>query len=308
MFKVLVTGGSGFVGKNLLEILSLKKYLVYQAFYDIEKRLIDRVRIFNNKEIEPLIDFENIKKIDYIIHCAAKLPNFSKNKHSNFDEYQKSNVELTLLTAKQAVSKGIKRFVYISSALASNSKKVKKNSIKDFYAVSKLESEIRLMEFSKQTGLEVVILRPPLIYGKYVKGSFLTLLNLISKQLPLPFKNIKVLRSYVGIDNLVDLIIVCMSHPKATGQTLYVSDTDISLNDLVIIIAKYMKKSSNLFSLPLPLLKLIAHLTFKVDQYNSVTETFLVDNTNTNKLLGWRPLYNLDYGIEKLVHWYQKKQ
>jgi nucleoside-diphosphate-sugar epimerase len=308
MFKVLVTGGSGFVGKNLLETLSLKKYLVYQAFYDIEKKLIDRVRIFNNKEIEPFIDFENIKKIDCIIHCAAKLPNLRKYEKSNYDEYQKSNVELTMLTAKQAVNKGIKRFVYISSALASNYKKVKKNSIKNFYALTKLESEIRLMEFSKQTGLEVVILRPPLIYGKYVKGSFLTLLNLISKQVPIPFKNVKVLRSYIGIDNLIDLIIVCMSHPKAAGQTLHASDTDISLKDLIIIIAKYMKKSPNWFLLPLPLLKLIAHLTFKVDQYNSVTQTFLVDNTNTNKLLGWRPLYNLDYGIEKLVHWYKKNQ
>jgi UDP-glucose 4-epimerase len=164
------------------------------------------------------------------------------------------------------------------------------------------------MEFSKQTGLEVVILRPPLIYGKYVKGSFITLLNLISKQVPIPFKNIKVLRSYIGIDNLMDLIIVCMSHPKAVGQTLYASDTDISLNNLIIKISKYMKKSPNLFSLPLPLLKLIAYLTSNIDQYNSVTQEFLIDSTNTNKLLGWRPLYNTDYGIEKLVHWYQKKQ
>ena len=309
MFKVLVTGGSGFVGKNLLEALSLKKYLVYQAFYDKEKRLIDRVRKFNNKEIEPLIDYENIKKIDSVIHCAAKLPNKHQNGTNSFNEYQKNNVELTLQTAKQAVNKGVKRFVYLSSALASNYKKTKKRSIKNFYAITKLESEIRLMEFSKQTGLEVVIIRPPLIYGKYVKGSFLSLLNLISKQVPLPFKNVKSLKSYIGIENLIDLIIVCMSHPKAVGQTFHVSDDDdISLNNLIIIISKYMKKSPNLFSLPLPLLKLIAHLTFRIDQYNSVIEPFRIKNTKVNKLLGWRPLYNLDYEIKKLVHWYQKKQ
>lgn len=308
MFKVLVTGGTGFVGKNLIETLFLKKYLVYQSFSDKEKNLISHVRKFNNKETEPLIEFENIEKIDCLIHCAAKLPPLI-NKKNNFDEYQKSNVELTIQIAKQAVNKGIKRFVYLSSALSANANYNRLKSAKRFYAISKLESEIRLMNLSRQTGLEVVILKPPLIYGKYIKSNFLNLLNLIYKQIPLPFKNIKILRSYVGIDNLIDLIIICMSHPKAVGQTFFISDGhDISINNLIIKISKYMKKSPKLFSLPQPLLELIAYLLSKSDQLNSITQPFKIENSNTKKLLGWRPEYNLDYGIKKLVDWYLKNR
>jgi nucleoside-diphosphate-sugar epimerase len=308
MFKVLVTGSSGFVGKNLVETLYLKKYLVYEAFYDKEKKLIDRLRRFNNKEIETLIDFENIKKIDCIIHCAAKVPN-SLNKKNNLDEYRKANVELTLLTAKEAVKKGIKRFVYLSSLLSSNHRQTKKNSSKNFYSVSKFESEIALMEFSKQTGLEVVILRPPIIYGKYVKGNFLTLLNLIYKQIPLPLKNIKVLKSYVGIENLIDLIIVCMKHPKAAGKIFPVSDGfDIEINNLVIKISKYMKKSPKLFYLPLPLIELLGYFLNKTDQLRSIIEPLKIDNVNLDKVLGWRPILSLDEGLKNTVHWYLKNR
>lgn len=308
MFKVLVTGGSGFVGKNLLETLSLKKYLVYESFYDKEKKLIARVRKFNNKKTEPLIDYENIEKIDCLVHCAAKLPVLN-NKNNDFYEYQKSNVKLTIETAKQAVNKGIKRFVYLSSALSTYGVHSIAKTSKSFYAISKLESETKLMNFSKQTGLEVVILKPPLIYGKYVKSNFLSLLNLIYKEIPLPFKNIKSLRSYVGIDNLIELIIICMSHPKAVGQIFFVSDEeDISINNLIIKISKYMNKSARLFSLPQSLLKLIAYLLSKSDQFNSITQPLQIETSSTKKLLGWRPEHNLDYGIEKLVDWYLKNR
>jgi nucleoside-diphosphate-sugar epimerase len=309
MFKVLVTGSSGFVGKNLVETLSLKKHLVYEAFYDKEKKIIHRVRKFNNKEIEPLIDYENIKKIDAIIHCAAKLPSSKNNEINNLDEYKKVNVEQTLLTAKQAVKKGIKRFVYLSSALVVNDKQLINNTTKSFYSISKLESEIALMEFSKQTGLEVVILRPPLIYGKYVKGNFINLLDLIYKKIPLPFKNIKNLRSYIGVNNLIDLIIVCISHPKAVGKIFSASDNeDISISDLIIKISKFMNLSPKLFSLPTALLKSLGYLFFSYNSFNSIIQTFHCSNEDVNKILGWSPVYSLDQEIEKLVHWYKKNR
>ena len=306
MFKVLVTGGSGFVGKNLLETLLLKKYSVYQAFYDKEKRLIDRVRKFNHKETEPLIDYENIEKIDCIIHCAAMLPD---SKKKNFDEYQKFNVELTLLTAKQALNKGIKRFVYLSTVLADTTEKNYKNPNKKFYSISKRESEIALMKFSKQTGLDVIILRPTIVYGKYIKQNFKYLLDLVYRDIPLPFKNIKALKSYVGVDNLIDLIIVCMSHPKAVGKIFLVSDgDDISINNLIIKISKYMNKSPKLFALPLWLIKLIGYFFFRSGEINSAIEPFQVTNADVNKILGWRPVHSLDYGLEKMVYWYLKNR
>lgn len=315
MFKVLVTGGSGFIGRNLIETLLLKNYLVYKAFYDIENRLIDRVEKLNNKEIEPKTSFENIEKIDLLINCSAKLP---EKKNSTIDEYRKINVERTLLTAKQALKKGLKRFVHISTALASdfineqyvdasNLKKIF-SSPRNFYKISKLECENALWEFSRKTGLEVVILRPPLVYGKFVKNNFLTLLNLINKKIPLPFKNIKNLRSYCAVENLVDLITVCMHHPKAPGNSFFVSDNQgISISDLILKLSNYMQITPVFFSLPFNLINLISRF-INSEGLNNIQKDFIVDISNTRKILNWSPVINLDQGLEKTVQWYLKNR
>lgn len=314
MFKVLVTGGSGFIGRNLVETLLLKNYLVYKAFYDIENRLIDRVEKLNNKEIEPKTSFENIEKIDLLINCSAKLP---EKKNSTIDEYRKINVERTLLTAKQALKKGLKRFVHISTALvsdfngqyvdASNLKKIFSSS-RNFYKISKLECENALWEFSRKTGLEVVILRPPLVYGKFVKNNFLNLLNLINKKIPLPFKNIKNLRSYCAVENLVDLITVCMHHPKAPGNSFFVSDNQgISISDLILKLSNYMQITPVFFSLPLNLINLISRF-INSEGLNNIQKDFIVDISNTRKILNWSPVINLDKGLEKTVQWYLKNR
>ena len=315
MFKILVTGGSGFIGKNLVEKLLLKNYLVYKAFYDIENRLIDRVEKLNNKEIEPQTNFENIEKIDFLINCSAKLP---EEKNSTIDEYRKINVERTLLTAKQALKKGLKRFVHISTASPNDyihyqfideaNLKKKFSTSRDFYRISKLECENALWEFSRKTGLEVVILRPPLVYGKFVKNNFLTLLNLINKKIPLPLKNIKNLRSYCAVENLVDLITVCIHHPKALGNSFFVSDNqDISISDLILKLSNYMQITPKLFSFPSNILNLISRLV-KNEGINNLLTDFHVDISNTRKILNWSPVVNLDQGLEKTVQWYLKNR
>jgi nucleoside-diphosphate-sugar epimerase len=324
MFKILITGSTGFVGKNLVEKLSLKKFLIYEAFYDKEKNFINLVRKFNNKEIESQIKFENMEKIDCVVNCAAMLPGTLDKKKNNLHEYRKNNVEQTLNTAKQMFNKGVKRFIHLSTILVDDLKETKNdNSLllnfltkkkkfqdsRDYYRISKLECEIALMEFSKKTGLEVVILRPPLIYGKFVKGNFLSLLNLVHKKIPLPFKNIKNIRSYCGVDNLTDLITVCLNHPKAAGKIFSVSDgEDITISDLIEKISKYMQRPIILYSFPLSFLKFICKLIFKTRAINNLTDNLRVDILNTCKTLDWIPASSLDDGIKKTVDWYLKNK
>lgn len=330
MFKILITGSTGFVGKNLIEKFSLKKFLIYEAFFDKEKNFINLVRKFNNKEIESQINFENIENIDCVVNCAAMLPSSIDLKKNNLHEYRKINVEQTLNTAKQMHSKGVKRFIHLSTILVEdlkererereregdnsfllnfNFKKKNFQDSRDYYRISKSECEIALIEFSKKTGLEVVILRPPLIYGKFVKGNFLSLLNLVHKKIPLPFKNIKNIRSYCGVDNLTDLITVCLNHPKAAGKIFSVSDgEDIAISDLILKISKYMQSSIILYSFPLPFLKFICKFIFKSRAINNLTENLSVDILNTCKTLDWSPAFSLDDGIKKTVDWYLKNK
>jgi len=310
MFKILITGSTGFVGKNLVEKLSLKKFLIYEAFFDKERSLINQVRKFDNKKIKSQFNFENIKNIDYVVNCAAILPSAKGKKKYNLTDYRKINVEQTLNTAKQLLNKGVKRFIHISTILVENFKEENNfQDSRDYYRISKLECEIALMEFSKKTGLEVVILRPPLIYGKFVKGNFLSLLNLIHKKIPLPFKNIKNIRSYCGVDNLTDLITVCFNHPKAAGKIFSVSDgEDITIGDLIEKISKYMQSSIILYSFPMLFLKLISKLVFRTSAINNLTESLRVDISNTCKTLDWSPAFSLDHGIKKTVDWYLKNK
>jgi nucleoside-diphosphate-sugar epimerase len=310
MFKILITGSTGFVGKNLIEKLSLKKFLIYEAFFDKERSLINQVRKFDNKKIKSQFSFENIKNIDYVVNCAAILPSTKGKKKYNLTDYRKINVEQTLNIAKQLLNKGVKRFIHISTILVENFKEENNfQDSRDYYRISKLECEIALMEFSKKTGLEVVILRPPLIYGKFVKGNFLSLLNLIHKKIPLPFKNIKSIRSYCGVDNLTDLITVCFNHPKAAGKIFSVSDgEDIAIGDLIEKISKYMQGSIILYSFPMLFLKLISKLVFRTSAINNLTESLRVDILNTCKTLDWSPAFSLDHGIKKTVDWYLKNK
>lgn len=179
---------------------------------------------------------------------------------------------------------------------------------KNLYAISKLEAEEALLEICKQTGLEVVIIRPPLVYGKKVSGNFLSLLNLVYKQITLPILNLKFPRAYIGIDNLIDVIISCVNHPNLSGKILLVSDgEDISLVDLVKKLSKIMKKPLKLFSVPNWLLWLIFRLVLRKDYYK-LGSSAKVDISYTRKILQWSPRFTLDQQLTKTINWYLKNR
>jgi nucleoside-diphosphate-sugar epimerase len=318
--KILITGASGFIGSAIFIRLNKLNFTVRSISGKsiLESQLkFDRLDNFINKSISSKINWaELLSDVSCIIHCAGK---YSDNKQENNTLlfYRKSNVELTSNLAEQAAFFGVKRFILLStigvnSLFLEKSKSLSINDtpkLVDKYQISKWEAEQVLLEISKQTGLETVIIRPPLVYGENQKGKFLNLLHLVYNRIPLPFDKIDNLKSFINIENLVDLIIKCIDNPNVSGKTLFVSDgEDISISDLIRKLSKLMKKSPRIFSLPVPIIKLIFSLFNKKTYIDKLICPSQIDNSYACEVLKWKPVISLDKGLEKTVHWYLKNR
>jgi nucleoside-diphosphate-sugar epimerase len=222
-------------------------------------------------------------------------------------EFRKVNVEGTLNLARQAVENGVKRFIFISSIkvngeFTDSTHKVfqsddKPNPI-DPYGISKFEAEEGLRQLSKETGLEVIIIRPPLVYGPGVKANFLSMMKWVNRGIPLPLGSINNKRSLVALDNLVDLIVTCIHHPKAKNQTFLVSDgEDLSTSDLLKRMASAMNKKLLLIQIPVICLKLCAILIGRKNLSQRLMSSLQVDITKTRDLLGWNPPVSIDQAM-----------
>ena len=197
-----------------------------------------------------------------------------------------------------AVKAGVKRFIFASS--------VKVNG-KDAYGISKMEAEQVLASVADETGLQIVILRLPLVYGPGVKANFKSLIKLAGCGLPLPFKGINNRRSFLYVGNLVDVIVTCIQHPKAAGETFLLSDgQDVSTPDLIKMIARAMNKKAILFSLHPGILKALCRVAGKAEELEKLTGTLLVDSSKIRNLLGWKPPWTLEEGLGEAVKEYGK--
>jgi nucleoside-diphosphate-sugar epimerase len=319
MTKILITGATGFVGRALFENLKFKKkYLIHLSTRTNQEKLFGGEKTFNIGEIDANTDWKDaLDGVDCIIHCAARAHMTEKKQADLLEAYRRINVHGTRNLAEQAVATGIKRFIFLSSVKVNGEETISSKSFKyndisqpeDAYGISKWEAEQALLEISKQTGLEVVIIRPPLVYGEGVKGNFFRLLNLVYKQMPLPFAKINNLRSFIAIDSLIDLIICCIDHPKAGGKTFLVSDgEDLSTPDLIIKLSKLMDKSPRLFQFPELIIQLIGRLVGKSLEVKRLLGSLQVDNSYARKILGWKPVLSLDEGLKKTVCWYLKNR
>jgi len=315
--KICVTGSTGFIGKPLCIKLLKNNYTVLAATrysstltFNFHKNLsIIKLDNFNSR-----INLQQaLSGVDCLIHCAAKAHAISKNKSDVLKAYREVNVEVTRNFAEQAANAGVKRFVFLSSIKVNGERTFgsdlfNHNDVplpEDAYGVSKFEAEQMLSELSKRTGLEVAIIRAPLVYGEGVKGNFLYLLDFLYRGIPLPFASVVNLRSFIGLDNLIDFIIFCINHPKAGGKTFLVSDgQDISTPNLIRKLAGAIGKSSHLFPIPLSLIKLIGRLTGKSLEVARLVNSLRVDSSYARELLGWRPSFSLDEGLEKTGKWY----
>jgi nucleoside-diphosphate-sugar epimerase len=304
--KILVTGASGFVGRELCIYLGLLGYDVIP----VSRRTIDikdavLLKFGSDAEWSLLLE-----KCDYVIHLAGRAHIITENQSDPLKIFRAVNVVNTKNLARLSARYGIQRFIFISSIKVNGEFTQPEKyftaddipSPKDPYGISKWEAEKALQQIASETGLEVVIIRPPLVYGPNAKGNFASMVKWLRRGVPLPFGNINNQRSLVSLENLCDLILQCTVHPAAAGQTFMVSDNDdLSTTELLTRTAFAMGIKPNLFNVPQKLLELSTTLLGQSDLSQRLFGSLQVDISKTRDMLNWKPLISVDEGLKRAV-------
>ncbi len=314
--KVLVTGANGFVGKLLCAELLHRGQSVRAALRET-RAVEDNVEIAVVGDIDSETNWERaLAGVDVVIHLAARVHVMNDTARDPLAEFRKANLLGTMRLAQQAVQAGVKRLVYVSSIKVNGEEtsglrvytELDRPDPKDPYGISKWEAEQALQRISKETGLEVVVVRPPLVYGPGVKGNFVSLLTAVRKGIPLPFAGARNARSLVYVGNLASALIACANHPAAAGRTYLVSDgEDVSTAELVRKIAVALGCHSRLIYIPPSLLRGAAALLGRTAQLNRLFGSLRVDSGKLRTELDWIPPYTMEQGLKLTADWYQNK-
>lgn len=313
---ILVTGGSGFVGSALLKRLlkdGLEARATTRGCLSAELKDVQHLKI---RDMNASTDWNAaLIRVYAVVHCAARVHVMQDDSADPLQSYREVNVYGTLNLANQAAQAGVHRFVFVSSIKVNGevSQPGQPFSADDVpspldpYGVSKLEAERGLREIEAQTGMQVVIVRPPLVYGPGVKANFASMMRWVASGMPLPLGAIHNARSLVALDNLVDLLVTCLKHPAAAGQTFLVSDgEDVSTTELLRCTAQAMGKKALLLPVPASVLELCASLLGKRAGAQRLFGSLQVDIAKTCRLLGWVPPLTLDEGLRKAVEGMQQ--
>ena len=323
--RILVTGATGFIGKPLIPLLKQNSFFIRTTNREIDNNIFPKDSSLNDTVFFDLSTDKNdynviLEDIDVVIHLAAKVHNVSSSRE-NSEEYFKINAGSTEKLAKLASLHGVKRFIFLSSIKVNGERNIsdEKGNILAFnegddprpqgaYAKSKLEAEDVIRKICNESKMDFVILRPTLVYGTGVKANFLSLLNIINKNYPLPFASIKNKRSLLYVSNLAHAIFTCIERSEAANKTYLISDVDISVPELIKKIAYHMEKNTMLFHCPVALLKLLAGMVGKQSMISRITDSLLVDSSRFRRELNWTPPYSLDEGIRETVSWYCNRE
>lgn len=306
MKSLLLTGATGFVGKSLFEHLK-SNFKVSLLLRDVTENYDSAFSKSYVGDFSGSTDFtEALHGIDCIIHLAARAHVTRGVSDNSLEKFMEANTHATLKLASQAAQRGVQRFIFISSIGVngiSNSSPFKcsdKAAPSEDYSISKHEAEIGLKKIANNTGMEVVIIRPPLVYGRGAPGNFGTLIKVAKKNLPLPLGAVNNQRSIVSIDNLIDLITVCIEHPNAANQTFLVSDDqDISTTELLKKLTVAAGNNPRLIPFPISTLKLLAKLVGKGGVVERFSSSLTIDIEHTKETLNWSPPISLDEGIRR---------
>ena len=311
--RVLVTGASGFVGMALSKKLYARGFAVRAAVRSANST-IENSQAVEVGSIDSKTNWTDaLHDVDVVIHLAARVHVMKDIAADPLVEFRKVNLHGTENLARQAARAGVKRLVYVSSIKVNGEQTTAapysehdSANPQDPYGVSKWEAEQALLRVAQETGLEVVIVRPPLVYGPGVKGNFISLFSAIDKGIPLPLAGANNARSLVYVGNLVDALIACATHPDAAGKTYLISDgIDVSTAKLAKEIAAALQCKDRTFYFPPTVLRAMAGLLGKSAQVDRLFGSLCVDSTKIRDELGWTPPYTLQQGLRETADWYR---
>ena len=315
MSRILITGANGFVGSAVCKYLRQSGYHMLTGTTRRSGLGVgpEGVPMYHVPEVGPDTDWSKaVSGADSVVHLAARVHVMKDRSVDPLAAFRRVNTEGTKVLAAQAATAGVKRFVYVSTVKVAGETSPKtgfseRNPAKpeDAYGISKWEAEQALTEITKATAMEVVILRPPLVYGPGVKGNFLSLFKAIQKGSLLPLGAIQNKRSLLYVQNLADVIAKTILHPNAGNQTFFVSDAEtVSTPDLVRKIAMALGKNPRLFNFPLNLLQIAGTMSGKSSAVERLLGSLTIDSDHIRKKLSWEQPYSMEEGLKETANWF----
>ncbi len=306
--RIFITGGTGWVGSTLIRELRGQGHDIIAAVRSsgvIPGVRAVQINAINNSPSWP----ESLRDRQVVFHLAARVHVMRETARHPLQSFRETNTAATLHLAVQAAAAGVRRFIFVSSVKVNGEGTVAGHpycvadapSPQDPYGISKMEAEQGLRQIAAETGMEVVIVRPPLVYGPGVKANFASLMRAVQRGIPLPLASVtNNRRSFVALDNLVHLLITCLDHPAAANQTFLVSDgEDLSTADLLLRLGRAMGKQARLFPIPPSLLQLGANILGKGDVAQRLLGNLQVDIGHTRNTLNWSPPISVDEGLRR---------
>ena len=319
--RVLVTGADGFVGRYVCRRLIASGFIPHAGVRTLQlwpelQRVVPGLTDYSLLgDLSAHPDLRGpLAGVSAVVHLAARVHVMRESAGDPLQEYRRVNVDGTKSIALAAVAAGVRRFIFVSTVKVHG----ESTSVEPFredmtpnpegaYAVSKWEAEEALRSLASESGLEVVIVRPPLVYGPGVRGNFLRLIRLVDRALPLPWPKRGNSRSLIGAENLADFLVRCVDHPEAAGKSFLLKDTeDISTRELITRLARLLSRPTRLVPVPEALIRLAARLTFKEEAINRVLDSLVIDSHRAQQDLQWAPPVPLDDGLAATAKWYRE--
>lgn len=320
--KVLVTGATGFVGTHLCQELISRNYQVLGTVRDNNsaKGLCSGVEPIQIECLSQPLPKKTFDEVEAVVHLAARVHQMAETIDDPLTIYRRINTEATVNLAKVAHQNGVRRFIYLSSIKVNGEGEKFGGSVsdnylcyredltpnpQDAYGQSKWEAEQGLSQLAPETGLEVVIFRPPLVYGPRVKANFLKLIQWVNLGFPFPLAKVENLRSLIYVGNLVDAIITSLSHPEGAGQTFLVSDgEDLSTPELIKRLGNALGKPARLYPISPNLLAKIGKFTNRSAAMDRLLGSLVIDSQKIRQTLNWQPPFTVNDGLKMTTDWY----
>ncbi|CAB3719109.1 N-acetyl-alpha-D-glucosaminyl-diphospho-ditrans, octacis-undecaprenol 4-epimerase [Paraburkholderia sediminicola] len=313
--RVLITGANGFVGQAVSQAL-LQRGDSVVGVVRRPQTTVEGVRewLFDANDFEGIDQrWPVATRCDAVIHLAARVHMKHETTADPLAAYRATNVTGALRVAAAARRAGARRFVFVSSIKAVGESSAGRPITEadeptptDPYGISKLEAERALIDYGRESGLEIVIVRPPLVYGPGVRANFLQLMSAIANGVPLPLGAIAARRSLLFVDNLADALVHCTTDPRAAGETFHVTDgRDLSVSELARSLATQLHAPARLIPVPVGLLSLAGRLSGRSAQVDRLIGELRLDSSHIRERLGWYPPYTVEHGLLETAAWYR---